>query len=58
MKCSFCGNNIAAGTGKVIVRKDGSLSSFCGTKCERNFNIRDPVNVRWTAAAKKASSKE
>ncbi|MFH0889879.1 MAG: 50S ribosomal protein L24e [Candidatus Aenigmatarchaeota archaeon] len=58
MKCSFCGNDIIAGTGKTIVRKDGSLSNFCNTKCERNFNMRDPVNVKWTNAAKKASNKE
>ncbi len=58
MKCSFCGNNVSLGTGKTLVRKDGSLVNFCGTKCERNFAIRDPVKVRWTVAARKAAGKE
>ncbi|MBI3413086.1 MAG: 50S ribosomal protein L24e [Candidatus Aenigmarchaeota archaeon] len=58
MKCSFCGNTTAAGTGKVIVRKDGSMLSFCGTKCERNHKIREPVKVKWTEAHRKADSKQ
>ncbi|MBI4167689.1 MAG: 50S ribosomal protein L24e [Candidatus Aenigmarchaeota archaeon] len=57
MKCSFCGNNISQGTGKAIVRKDGSIITFCGTKCERNHKIREPIKVKWTEAHRKASNK-
>lgn len=57
MKCSFCGNAVSQGTGKAVVRKDGSMLFFCGTKCERNHRIREPVKVKWTEAHRKAAEK-
>ncbi|MBI1972296.1 MAG: 50S ribosomal protein L24e [Candidatus Aenigmarchaeota archaeon] len=57
MKCSFCGNDVSHGTGKAVVRKDGSMLFFCCTKCERNHRIREPVKVKWTEAHRKAGNK-
>jgi large subunit ribosomal protein L24e len=35
-KCSFCKNAISHGTGKMLVKKDGSTFFFCSGKCEKN----------------------
>lgn len=48
MKCSFCGNEMEEGTGKLVVKSDGTVLSFCKSKCERNHRIRSPRNVKWT----------
>ena len=29
--CSFCGEEIPEGTGKMYVRRDGSISFFCSS---------------------------
>jgi len=34
--CSFCGDAIEPGTGKLYVRKDGSVFNFCSNKCKKN----------------------
>jgi len=49
-KCSFCGYEIAPGTGVNYVRKDGRLQRFCGSKCRKNTLIlgRDPRKFKWT----------
>lgn len=51
VKCSFCGNEIAKGTGLMFVRKDGSILHFCGRKCEKNLLKlgRTARTTRWTA---------
>jgi len=51
-KCSFCGKDIAPGTGVNYVRKDGRLQRFCGSKCRKNTLIlgRDPRKFKWTVA--------
>ncbi|MEM0150812.1 MAG: 50S ribosomal protein L24e [Thermoplasmata archaeon] len=48
--CSFCGNEIEPGTGKMYVKKDGSILYFCSSKCQKNMLKlgRNPKNVRWT----------
>jgi large subunit ribosomal protein L24e len=47
------------GTGKMYVRKDGTIFYFCSTKCQNNYKLgRVPRRVEWTAAGKKAASKE
>lgn len=57
-KCSFCGNAIEQGTGKMLVRKDGAISFFCSSKCEKNTAMkRESKYVRWTATAAKAKGK-
>lgn len=35
-KCSFCGNEIEQGTGKIYVQIDGKILNFCSMKCEKN----------------------
>jgi len=36
VKCSFCGNEIEQGTGKIYVQIDGKILNFCSMKCEKN----------------------
>jgi len=36
VKCTFCGNEIEQGTGKVYVKLDGKIFNFCSMKCEKN----------------------
>ncbi len=57
--CSFCGGPIEPGTGKMYVRKDGSISFFCSSKCQNNHSLgRVPRRVTWTKAGRKALGKE
>lgn len=48
-KCSFCGSNIEPGTGKMHVKKDGTVYSFCSSKCEKNMLKlhRNPRTTKW-----------
>ncbi|MGC8562270.1 MAG: 50S ribosomal protein L24e [Thermoplasmata archaeon] len=48
--CSFCGSKIEYGTGKMYIRRDGSVLYFDTSKCEKNFLKlhREPRRVRWT----------
>jgi large subunit ribosomal protein L24e len=48
--CSFCGDEIEPGTGKMYVKKDGAIFYFCSSKCERNqLKLgRVPRRVKWT----------
>ena len=56
--CSFCGNGIEPGTGKMYVRKDGTIFYFCSTKCENNYKLgRVPRKVLWTNASRKSHGK-
>lgn len=60
-KCTFCGSKIEPGTGKMLVRKDGTIQYFCSTKCQNNSKLgRIPRLTSWTAAgvAKKKIDKE
>ena len=43
-KCSFCGEDIAPGTGINFVRRDGRLLRFCSSKCRKSAILmrRDP----------------
>ncbi len=55
MKCSFCNENIEAGTGKMFVRNDGKVFYFCSSKCEKNMLKlrREPKDVKWVTKKKK-----
>ena len=60
--CSFCGAGIEPGTGKVFVKKDGTVLNFCTNKCYKNMIAlrRVPRTTRWTErfkAEKKARLK-
>jgi len=50
--CSFCGKEIEPGTGKMYVKRDGSILYFCSSKCQKNMlNLgRVPKNITWTKA--------
>ncbi|NLX47653.1 MAG: hypothetical protein GXY70_05760 [Euryarchaeota archaeon] len=50
--CSFCGEQIEPGTGKMYVKKDGTVMLFCTNKCYKNMVElkRVPRNVTWTKA--------
>ncbi|HEX17519.1 MAG: 50S ribosomal protein L24e [Thermoplasmata archaeon] len=53
--CSFCGNEIEPGTGKLYIRKDGTIYHFCSSKCQKNLLKlkRVPRKVKWTRHYKK-----
>ena len=34
VECSFCGKEITPGTGKMYVKKDGTIFNFCSSKCQ------------------------
>src|SRR3970040_1266089 len=57
--CSFCGNEIEPGTGKMFVRRDGTVFFFGSSKCEKNLLklARVPRTVRWTRAAIQAKAR-
>ena len=52
-KCSFCGKVITPGTGKMFVKKDGSVLFFDANKCYKNMIElkRVPRTTQWTDKA-------
>jgi large subunit ribosomal protein L24e len=52
VKCSFCGDEIKLGGGKMYIKKDGTVFYFCSNKCEKNLIElgRKPVETKWTEA--------
>jgi len=50
MKCTFCSITIRPGAGKLFVRKDGSILTFCSRKCEKNLLQlkRKSHTTKWT----------
>ena len=57
--CSFCGNEIEPGTGKMFIRKDGSVFLFCSHKCQANMLKlgRVPRWTPWTQAFRRAAGR-
>ncbi|MDR0523334.1 MAG: 50S ribosomal protein L24e [Candidatus Methanoplasma sp.] len=53
-KCSFCGGNIEPGTGKMYVKKDGTVLNFDNNKCFKNM-IRLKRVARTTEWTEKAA---
>lgn len=49
--CSFCGQDIEPGTGRLHVKKDGTVYQFCTSKCYKNMIQlrRVPRRTAWTA---------
>jgi large subunit ribosomal protein L24e len=50
--CSYCGNNIPAGTGLMYIKNDGTILWFCSSKC-RKYMLkyrRDPKKFKWTSS--------
>lgn len=58
-KCSFCGGDIEPGTGKMYVKKDGTVLNFDNNKCYKNMIVLKRVarTTQWTekAIAEKAA---
>ena len=56
--CSFCGTAIEPATGKMYIKKDGTVLHFDSSKCQRNMVELGRINrhVGWTDAAKNAKS--
>ncbi len=48
--CSFCGRQIEPGTGRMFVKRDGSVFNFCSKKCYKNLIElkRVPRRTRWS----------
>ncbi len=57
--CSYCGEEIEPGTGKMFVRKDGTVFFFDKSKCQKGLLKlrRVPRTVRWTHAAIQAKAR-
>lgn len=62
VECSFSGEEIKKGTGKMFVRDNGQILWFKNSKCEKNyFKLgRDNRKFKWTKAAqeKRAANKD
>lgn len=52
VRCSFCRETMRQGTGTLLIKNDGRLFHFCGSKCEKNLLKLDhvPRTTRWTRA--------
>ncbi len=48
--CTFCGDEIEPGTGRMYIKKDGVVYNFCSSKCYKNLVIlgRVPRRTTWT----------
>ena len=59
VRCSFCGESIEKGTGKMFVYATGKISYFCSNKCEKNLIKlgRNPAHTRWTESYRTDSGK-
>ena len=57
VKCTFCGEVIRPGIGKIHVQKDAKVLYFCGSKCEKNMLKlkRKPITTRWSSRYKKTT---
>ena len=59
LTCTFCGSAMEPGTGKMFVKRDGTIFYFCSTKCQNNQRLgRVPRRVSWTKAGRRALGKE
>ena len=58
--CSFCGDSIEPGTGKMFVKKDGTTFQFCTNKCQKNMLKlkRVPRKTKWSRRYEKAPAVE
>jgi len=57
VKCTFCGEVLERGTGKMYVLKDGTIYYFCSMKCEKNqIKLgRKAIRTRWTKRFQESS---
>lgn len=53
MKCSFCGEKIKPGTGKMFIKNDGTILYFDKSKCEKNYFLgRMGKKLKWVKKKK------
>jgi|TARA_B100001971_G_C17740063_1_gene310239 large subunit ribosomal protein L24e len=59
-KCTFCGETIEKGTGKIYVKKDAKVLYFCSSKCEKNMLKlkRKTITTKWSSRYEKQKKKE
>ena len=52
VKCTFCGKDEKPYKGVHLIKNDGEVSYFCGSKCNVNAVKlgRDKRKIRWTEA--------
>lgn len=50
VNCNFCGNELAKGTGKLFIQKDGKMLYFCSSKCEKSMLVhsKKALQKKWT----------
>tara|TARA_B100001971_G_C18199162_1_gene543440 strand:+ start:1014 stop:1193 length:180 start_codon:yes stop_codon:yes gene_type:complete len=50
VKCTFCGDIVERGTGKMYVQVDSKILYFCSSKCEKNMLKlrRKPITTKWS----------
>lgn len=54
IKCSYCKKLMPNGTGKLFVRKDGTIYYLCSSKCQNNMKLgRLPRKLSWIKKNKK-----
>ncbi|HTH21518.1 MAG TPA: 50S ribosomal protein L24e [Nitrososphaeraceae archaeon] len=48
--CFFCGRQILASNGIMLVKNDGAIQWTCSNKCKKNLRKlkRDPRKMKWT----------
>ncbi|OKY77123.1 MAG: Ribosomal protein L24E [Candidatus Methanohalarchaeum thermophilum] len=53
-ECSFCGDSIRPGRGKMYVKTNGEVYYFCSSKCQKNMLglKRRPRDVEWAKTEK------
>lgn len=58
-KCTFCGNQIAPGTGKMFVYTSGKIDHYCSRKCEvHSLKLKHtPAKTQWTQAYRQGHKK-
>lgn len=58
--CSFCGNDVEPGTGALYVKRDGTTSYFCRSKCRKNMVDlgRTPRLTKWTTIRRRGGRME
>jgi large subunit ribosomal protein L24e len=58
--CSFCGNDVEPGTGQLYIKRDGTQSYFCRSKCRKNMVDlgRTPRLVKWTKVRRRGGRVE
>ena len=54
MKCTFCGEDVKKGTGVLFAKADGTVHSFCSSKCKHNLMKlrRSGIKTKWTRSYK------